>query len=135
MTIGTNNLEEEMAAMKAILERLVKESEEKEARIKLQEEKISANQKAWETANLIPHKKLRKQGGRKGVYPKWNFQRGGLLKEGQYTQEWWASELADLWAYPRLNFKCGQNTLVEGARKTHLYTKPYTKISTIWREG
>ena len=35
MTIGTNNLEEEMAAMKAILERLIKESEEKEARIKL----------------------------------------------------------------------------------------------------
>jgi len=35
MTIGTNNLEEEMAAMKAILERLIKKSEEKEARIKL----------------------------------------------------------------------------------------------------
>ena len=30
MTIGTNNLEEEMAAMKAMLERLVKENEEKE---------------------------------------------------------------------------------------------------------
>jgi len=37
MTIGTNNLEEEMAIMKAMLERLVKESEEKEA----QEEKIA----------------------------------------------------------------------------------------------
>jgi len=30
ITIGTNNLEEEMAAMKAMLERLVKENEEKE---------------------------------------------------------------------------------------------------------
>jgi len=39
MTIGTNNLKEEMAAMKAMLERLIKESEEKEARIKVQEEK------------------------------------------------------------------------------------------------
>ena len=39
MRIGANNLEEEMAAMKAMLERLVKESEKKEARIKLQEEK------------------------------------------------------------------------------------------------
>jgi len=29
MTIGTNNLEEEMASLKAMLERLVKESEEK----------------------------------------------------------------------------------------------------------
>ena len=35
MTIGTNNLEEGMAAMKAMVERLVKQSEEKEARIKL----------------------------------------------------------------------------------------------------
>jgi len=41
MTIGTNNLEEEMVAMNAMLERLVKESEEKEARVKLQEEKIT----------------------------------------------------------------------------------------------
>ena len=41
MTIGTNNLEEEMTAKKAMRERLVKESEEKEARIKLQEEKIA----------------------------------------------------------------------------------------------
>jgi len=31
MKIGTNNLEENMAAMKVMLERLVKESEEKEA--------------------------------------------------------------------------------------------------------
>jgi len=38
--IGTNNLEEEMATRKATLERLVKESEEKEECIKLQEEKI-----------------------------------------------------------------------------------------------
>jgi len=41
MIIGRNDLEEEMTAMKAMLERLVKESEEKEARIKLQEEKIT----------------------------------------------------------------------------------------------
>jgi len=41
MTIGTNNLEEEMAAMRAMLELLIKESEEKEALIKLQEEKIA----------------------------------------------------------------------------------------------
>jgi len=40
MTTGANNSEEEMAAMKAMLERIVKESEEKKAYIKLQEEKI-----------------------------------------------------------------------------------------------
>ena len=41
MTIGMNNLKAEMATMKAMLEGLIKESEEKEARIKLQEEKIA----------------------------------------------------------------------------------------------
>jgi len=41
MTIGTNNLEEKMTSMKTMLERLVKESEEKEECIKLQEEKIT----------------------------------------------------------------------------------------------
>ena len=35
MTIGTKNSEEEMAAIKGMLERLVKESEEREVRIKL----------------------------------------------------------------------------------------------------
>jgi len=41
MTIGTNNLQEEMAAIKTMLERLVKENEEKEAHIKLHEENIA----------------------------------------------------------------------------------------------
>jgi len=41
MTIGTNNLEEEMAAMKAMLEQLLKKSEENEACIKLHEENIA----------------------------------------------------------------------------------------------
>jgi len=40
MTTGRNNLKEEIASMKAILERLIKESEQKEACIKLQEEKF-----------------------------------------------------------------------------------------------
>ena len=33
ITIGTNNLEKEMAAMKAMFERLVKEGEQKEAQL------------------------------------------------------------------------------------------------------
>ena len=41
MTIGTKNLEEEMTAMKAMIERLVNENEDKEACIKLHEEKIA----------------------------------------------------------------------------------------------
>ena len=41
MTTVQTTWKEEMAATKAMLERLVKKSEEKEARIKLQEEKIA----------------------------------------------------------------------------------------------
>jgi len=35
MTIGINNFEEEMVVVKAMLERLIKESEKKETHIKL----------------------------------------------------------------------------------------------------
>jgi len=41
MTIGTNNWEEEVDIIKPMLEKIVNEREEKEARIKLQEEKIA----------------------------------------------------------------------------------------------
>ena len=41
MTIGTNNWEEEMATMKAMVEKLTKGSEDKKVHIKLQEEKIA----------------------------------------------------------------------------------------------
>ena len=47
MIIVTNNWEEEMAAMKPILENLTKEIEEKEACIKLQEEKIAELTRRW----------------------------------------------------------------------------------------
>ena len=41
ITIGTSNWKDEMAAMKAMLEKLVKENEEKEGHIKMQEQKIT----------------------------------------------------------------------------------------------
>jgi len=41
MTIGTNNSEEEMATMKAMLEMLIKKNKEKEMFIKLNEEKMT----------------------------------------------------------------------------------------------
>jgi len=71
MTIGTNNLEEEIVVIKAMLERLVKKNEEKEVCIKLHEEKDQqVDQKAGEAAGPIPRKKLSKRGGREGVRPK-----------------------------------------------------------------
>jgi len=41
MTIGTNNWEEEMTVMKAMLEKLIKENKDKEVHIQLQEKKIT----------------------------------------------------------------------------------------------
>jgi len=41
MIIVTTTLEEEMANMKAILEKLTRDNEEKDSRIKFQEEKIT----------------------------------------------------------------------------------------------
>jgi len=41
MMTSSTSLEEDMANIKAILEKLTRESEEKEARIKFQEEKIA----------------------------------------------------------------------------------------------
>ena len=41
MMTGTTTLEEEMANMKAILDKLTRENEEKEVRVKIQEEKIA----------------------------------------------------------------------------------------------
>jgi len=50
--IGSTGFEDEMANMKAILEKLTKESEEKEARIKLQAEKIAKLTKKLENDPL-----------------------------------------------------------------------------------
>jgi len=61
MTIGTNNLEEEMATIKAMLEHLVKENEEKEACIKLHEEKIARlTRKLEKSSQFDPSKKGQK---------------------------------------------------------------------------
>jgi len=75
MTIGTNNLEEEVAAIKAMLERLVKDSEEKEARIKLQEEKIARLTRKLEKQ---PARSLAKSLKSEAVHSK----KGSKLKNG-----------------------------------------------------
>jgi len=55
MAIGTSNLKEDMAAMKAMLERVIKESEEKEVHIKLPKEsiaKLTRKLQKWLTRSL-----------------------------------------------------------------------------------
>ena len=89
MTIGTNNLGEEMAAKKAMLERLVKKSEEKEAHIMLQEEKSPRltrkleNRPAWSLAKSSKSKEeertsLQSETSEEEVHSK----KGGKLKNG-----------------------------------------------------
>jgi len=54
MTIDTNKLEEEMAAMKAMLERVIKKNEEKEAGIKFHEKKIARLTKKLKSSQPDP---------------------------------------------------------------------------------
>jgi len=71
ITIGTNNLEEEMIAIKAMLKRFIKESEAKEAGNKLQEEKIARlTRKLKKRPARSLAKSSEKRGGRKGICPK-----------------------------------------------------------------
>jgi len=70
MTIGTNSLKEEMAAMTIMLERRVKESEEKEAYIQLQEEKIAKLTKKEGSGQPVPSQKTQKVRCGEGIHPK-----------------------------------------------------------------
>jgi len=74
MKIGINNLEEEIATVNAMLERLIKESEGKEEHKVVGGKDHQANQKAGEVANLTPCKKLRKSEEGEKVHPKQSFQ-------------------------------------------------------------
>jgi len=77
MMTSSTTLEEEMTNMKAILEKLTRESKEDEERIKLQEEKIAKlSRKLKKTANSIFY-----QGLRKGVHPHWGFWQREATKE------------------------------------------------------
>jgi len=124
MTIGTNNLEEEMVAMKAMLEQIVKESEEKEAHIKLQEEKIARltkklkNQPVWSLVKSSESEEeerasVQSENSDEGVHSK----KGGKLKNGGSPSLMTIKQIQDLIAN-RVKIQLGW-----GAHKTHLYTK------------
>ena len=89
MTIGMNNWDDEPNAMKTMLEKLTKENEEKEAHIKLQEEKIARlNKKSWKqpTGSLPNSSKGRR---RKRCLSKVKLtMRRCTQKEGRQAQEW-----------------------------------------------
>ena len=124
MTIGTNSLEEKMAAMKAMLELLVKESEEKEAHIKLQEEKIARltrnleKRPAQSLAKSLESEEedrafVQSEVSNKEVHSK----KGGKVKSGRSPSLMTIEQIQDLIANAVKIKLCG------GARMTHLYTK------------
>jgi len=117
-----------MLATKGMLERVIKESQEKEAYIKLQEERIASfDQKAGEAASLILAKtseseeeertSVQSETSDKEVHSK----KGSKLKNGRSPSLMIIEQIQDL----IVNVVKAQ--LEGGTCKTHLYTKPYTK--------
>jgi len=125
MTIGTNNLEEEMAAIKAMLERLVKESEENEACIKSQEEKIARLSRKLEKrlARSLAKSSESEEEERASIQSETSNEevhskKGSKLKNGGSLSLLTVEQIQDLIANTvKLQFG-------GGASKTHLYTKP-----------
>jgi len=128
MTICTNNWEEEIVAMKAMLEKLVKENEKEEACIKLQEEKIATLTKELEKRSASPPQRTQTARMRRRRPSKVNL----LTK--RYTQRRAANSrtMGLLLNNGRTNSKLGCKNAVKAqlggdVRKTHFYTKPYAK--------
>ena len=128
MTIRTNNVEEEMALIKAMLERLVKENEKKEACIKLHEEKIDRLTRKLEkrpARSLIKSSEseeeerafVQSEASDEEVHSK----KGGQLKNGGSSSLLTIEKIQDLIA------NVVKVQLEGGTQKTHLCTKPYTK--------
>jgi len=126
--IGSTTLEKEMANMKAILEKLTRESEENEACIKLQAEKIAKLTKKLEKrstqsfAKYSDSEDLGKvsahiEASGKERQPK----KGGMPKN---VKPFWSMTIEQI-QYLITNAVKGH--LGEGSRSPHLYTKHYTK--------
>jgi len=114
--------------MNAMLERLIKESEENEGRIKLQEEKITRltrKLEKWPAQSLAKSLESEEE-GRTSIQTeasdkKVQWKKGGKLKNGRSPSLIIVEQIQDLIA------NAVKAQLGEGTRKTHLYTMPYTK--------
>jgi len=127
VTIGTNNLEEQMVAIKAILEGLIKESEEKESHIKLQEEMIARLTKKLENRpaqslakSSESEKEERASIQSEALDEEVHSKKGGKLKNGRSPSLMTIKQIQDLIANAIKIHQGG------GPCKTHPYTKPYT---------
>ena len=128
MAIGVNNFEEEMASINAMLKRLIKESQEREACIKLQEEKIARLTRKLERRPVQSLAKSSESEGEERVSiqseasdEEIHSKKVGKLKNGGSSSLLIVKQIQDLIAI------AVKVQLGGGMCKTHLYTKPYTK--------
>jgi len=128
MEIGTNNLEEEMAAMKAMLEWLVKENEENEACIKLHEEKIDRLTRKLEKrpAWSLEKSSESEEEGKTFVQSK-TFDEEVHSKKGNKLKNDGSPNLMTVEQIEDLIANVVKAQLGGAVHKTHLYTNPYTK--------
>ena len=117
-----------MAAMKAMLERLVKESEEREVRITVLEEKITRLTKKMEkwptrssTKNSESEDEEKASIQSEHSDEKIHSKKGGQFKNNGSPSSMTAEQIQQLVANA-VKAQLGGNV-----HKTHLYTKPYTK--------
>lgn len=128
MITSTTTLEEEMDNMKALIERLTKESTEKEARLKFQEEKIAKLTRKLEKRSAQSSLKdsESKDSGKVLVHTETSDnvkqpKKGVTYKNIESSTSMTIEQIQDL----IVNVFKAQ--LGGGSRRTHLYTKPYTK--------
>ena len=128
MMTGSTTLEEEMANMKAILENLTRESAEKEACIKFQEEKIARLTKKLEKQSTQSLAKDSKSEDSEKVSVHTEVSENEKkIKKGSTPKHVRSSGLMTIEQIQYLIANAVKAQLGEGSHRTHLYTKPYTK--------
>ena len=128
MTIVISNLKEEMAAIKAMLEKFIKENEEKEARVKLQAEKITrlARKLGKRLAGSFTQNSKSEDEEKASVQSEHSDEevrskKGGQLKNIGCPRSMTVEQIQDLIPIT-VKAQLGTNVF-----NIHLYTKPYTK--------
>ena len=128
MMIGAVNFEEEFANMKATLERLSKESAEKDARIQRQEEHISKllkkldkGSRASSNRGVSSDEDEKGSNGSEASEDDGGSKKGGKPQNDSSLSAMTAEQIQELIA------KAVKTQLGASSQKSHLYTKPYTK--------
>ena len=129
MMIGAVNLEEEFVGMKAMLERLSKESAEKDTHIKRQEEHIAKLlKKLDEGLRASSNRGASSDENEKGSNRSEAFEDDGGSKKGGKPQNDSSLSAMTVAQIQELIANAVKTQLGVGSQKSHLYTEPYTKM-------